>query len=97
MTVNPHLRSLDHVIGLAQAEANITKKDQAIYKTKDAKLYEIFQFVPEKDFKGIAVRVVRYTRENKHESVLQDSGNEQPIAVSKKSGTGKAGKPRTSK
>lgn len=97
MTVNPHLRSLDHVIGLAQAEANITKEDQAIYKTKDQQRYEIYKFVTEKDFKGIAVRVIRYAREDKHESVLQDSGNKQPIVVSKKSGASKTGKPRTTK
>lgn len=95
MAVNIHLRSLDHVLILAQSEAHKTHANQVIYKTKDEQHYDIYKFVQEKGFKGIPVRVVRYTREDKHETVLQDSGNEQPIVVSKKSGKSKAGKPRT--
>lgn len=87
--VNPHLRSLDHVIGLAQAEANKTREDQAIYKTKDQQRYEIYKFIPEKDFKGNAIRIVRYAREDKHEVILQDSGNEQPVIVGEKPRGGK--------
>lgn len=94
MAVNIHLRNIDHVVILAQIEANKTKANQVIYKTKDEQHYDIYKFVQEKGFKGIPVRVVRYTREYKHETVLQDSGNKQSIVVSKKSGFGKAGKLR---
>jgi len=97
MAINIHLRDLDSVIVFAKEQAQSLREDQAIFKSKDSQNYEIYKFVSAKDFKGKQIRVVRYTREDKHESILQDSGNEQPIAVSKKSGTGKAGKPRTSK
>lgn len=95
MNVNPHLRNLDYVISLAQAEANSSQKDQAIYKTKDIKRYDIFQFIPEAIFKGTAVRIVQFARNDKREDVLQDIGNEQPITVGKgfKSGKGKRHKP----
>lgn len=95
MAVNIHIRNLDHVAILAKQEAQKTRANQVIYKTKDQQNYEIYKFVQEKGFKGIAVRVVRYSGENKHEVVLQYSGNKQPDVVSKKSGSRKSGKPRT--
>ena len=97
MAVNIHVRKLDHVVILAQIEANKTGTNQVIYKTKDQQNYDIYKFVQEKGFKGITVRVVRYTREDKHETVLQDSGNKQLVTISKKSGSSKTGKPRTAK
>lgn len=96
MAVNIHIRNLDHVAILANQEAQKTRANQVIYKTKDEQNYEIYKFVQEKGFKGIPVRVIRYTGKDKHEVVLQDSGNKQPDVVIKKSGSGKAGKPRTS-
>jgi len=95
MAVNIHLRNIDHVVILAQSEAQKTQANQVIYKTKDEQHYDIYKFVQEKGFKGIPVRVVRYTREDKHETVLQDSGNKQPVTTGKKSGSSKTGKPRT--
>ncbi len=95
MAINIHLRNIDHVVILAQIEANKTKANQVIYKTKDEQHYDIYKFVQEKEFKGIPVRVVRFAREDKYETVLQNSGNKQPIVVSKKSGSSKTGKLRT--
>jgi hypothetical protein len=65
--------------------------DQFVYKTKDNWKNDIYQYTSEKDFEEIAVRVVRYTREDKHEAVLQDSGNEQPITVGEATRTVKKG------
>lgn len=95
MSVDIHIRNLDHVVILAQIEANKTESNQVIYKTKDQQNYDIYKFVQEKGFKGIIVRTIRCTGKDKHETVLQDSGNKQSIVIGKKSGSGKAGKPRT--
>jgi hypothetical protein len=80
--VNIHLRDLEEQTIVAQMKAKETKQDQVIYKSTDSERYEIFLIAQKEDFTGTAFRVVRYTREDKHEAVLQDSGNEQPEFVS---------------
>ncbi|MFA6989825.1 MAG: hypothetical protein WC197_07130 [Candidatus Gastranaerophilaceae bacterium] len=67
---------------VAQMKAQETQQDQVIYKSTDSERYEIFLIAPKESFTGTAFRVVRYTGEDKHETVLQDSGNEQPKIVS---------------
>lgn len=89
MAHNIHLESLEHVCLLAKQQAQLMKEDQSVYKTKDQYKYEIFAFAPTESFGGKTVRVVRYTREDKHETVLQDSGNKQPDVTGKATGTSK--------
>lgn len=91
MAHNIHLEDLEHVCLLAKQAAQQNKEDQSVYKTKDQYQYEIFAFAPSESFTGTAVRVVRYTSEDKHETVLQDSGNKQPDVTGKTTGTAKTG------
>jgi hypothetical protein len=80
--VNPHLRNLDYVISLAQIEANNMKQDQAIYKTKDAQRYEIYQFIETRNFGGTAVAIVRYTGGTSNTDILQDNGIGESATIS---------------
>lgn len=88
--VQEELRDLELQMAKAQKIANKSKQDQVIYKSIDSLRYEIYVTTPKEGFAGNAFRTIRFTGEDKSETVLRDTENIEPATVSKEPGTGKA-------